>query len=199
MTREEHLEFCRICNHHKYDSGKGIICQLTNEIADFDPTCDSFDMDEQLKEQRLAKLVKNEMNQNIASQGKRFTNHILDTIFLIIFNIFFGMTLGVILAVLSPETLDSIEHMGVLQEYLLGFVVAMFYFSLFEIATGRTPAKFITKTKVVDENGNPASFESILIRSLCRFIPFEAFSFLGGEPVIGWHDSFSKTRVVVTK
>ncbi len=199
MTREEHLEFCRICNHHKYNSDKGIICNLTNEIADFDPTCDSFDIDEQLKEQRIAKLVKNEMNQNIASQGKRFTNHILDTIFLIIFNLLFGIILGLILAIVSPETLDSIANMSVLQEYLFGYIVAMFYFSLFEIATGRTPAKFITKTKVVDEHGNPPKTESILIRSLCRFIPFEAFSFLGGEPVVGWHDSLSKTRVVLIK
>jgi len=32
-------------------------------------------------------------------------------------------------------------------------------------------------------------------RTLCRYIPFEPFSFLGNKP-IGWHDSLSKTLVV---
>ena len=199
MNRQEHLEFCRVCNNHKYDSGKGIICQLTNEIADFDPKCDSFEENEQLKEQRIEKKEKNELNNNIASSGKRLANYLLDSVFLLIFNVIFGFALGIILAIFSPESLDGIDNMGMLLQYLLGFLVAMFYFTLFEVATGRTIAKYITKTKVVDEKGNHPNFDNILIRSLCRFIPFEVFSFLGSEPVVGWHDSLSKTRVIETK
>jgi len=33
---------------------------------------------------------------------------------------------------------------------------------------------------------------SIFIRTICRFIPFEAFSFFGKE---GWHDMISNTAV----
>ena len=48
---------------------------------------------------------------------------------------------------------------------------------------------------MVDINGEKPGTQEILIRSLCRLIPFDAFSFLGA-PDKGWHDSISKTYVV---
>jgi len=36
---------------------------------------------------------------------------------------------------------------------------------------------------------------SVLARTAIRCIPFEPFSFLGSDPE-GWHDNWSKTRVV---
>ena len=48
---------------------------------------------------------------------------------------------------------------------------------------------------VVLEDGTKPTTSDIVIRSLCRFIPFEAFSFLGDEGR-GWHDSLSDTYVV---
>ena len=71
----------------------------------------------------------------------------------------------------------------------------MIYYTTLEYTTGRTIAKHITKTKVVDENGKKPNFQAILIRSLCRFIPFEPLSFLG-EDKRGWHDKLSKTKVI---
>ncbi|WP_462319563.1 hypothetical protein [Marinilabilia sp.] len=48
---------------------------------------------------------------------------------------------------------------------------------------------------MVTETGESPGFRTILIRSLCRFIPFDALSFLGGEES-GWHDRISGTRVI---
>ena len=45
MRRKEHLEFCTICTLRSFNPNKGIICKLTNEIADFDPICNSFNKD----------------------------------------------------------------------------------------------------------------------------------------------------------
>ena len=42
MNRNDQLEFCKICENHKYDNHKGIICSLTNDKADFIETCPSF-------------------------------------------------------------------------------------------------------------------------------------------------------------
>ena len=42
MTREEHLKFCKICRNRKFDRDKGIVCNLTNEIADFENECPDF-------------------------------------------------------------------------------------------------------------------------------------------------------------
>jgi len=193
MTREERLKFCKVCRRKKNDLNQGIICSLTNKKADFEGNCDSFEEDIILKTQ--FEVSENKMLNKNASTGKRFANYIIDLIFFYIFSFLFGMFLGLILYVIAPSTLSIFEEDNILINYLFGFVAGMIYYSSFEILTGRTIAKFITKTKVVDEDGNPPDFGTIVIRSLCRFIPFEPFSFLGDEGK-GWHDKLSKTRVV---
>ena len=71
----------------------------------------------------------------------------------------------------------------------------LIYYTTIETLTGRSLGKFITKTKVVIYDGSKPTFNEILVRSLCRLIPLEHFSFLG-EDGNGWHDSISKTYVV---
>lgn len=44
-TREEHLEYCKICLNRKMNYQKGLICSLTDEIADFEETCVNFKED----------------------------------------------------------------------------------------------------------------------------------------------------------
>jgi hypothetical protein len=61
---------------------------------------------------------------------------------------------------------------------------------------GFTPFKIISGTRVTPTNGGKTSFGQVLIRTLARLIPFDAFSFIFGK---GWHDSISKTQVVYTK
>ena len=46
MTRKEHLAYCTICCNRKFSTNKGIICSLTDEIANFDPTCPEFKKDD---------------------------------------------------------------------------------------------------------------------------------------------------------
>ncbi|MFD0989910.1 hypothetical protein ACFQ1R_07370 [Mariniflexile jejuense] len=45
MTREQHLSYCKICLNRKMDIKKGLVCNLTNEIADFEETCENFKED----------------------------------------------------------------------------------------------------------------------------------------------------------
>lgn len=50
MTQRQHqLSFCEICRNKTFSSKKGIICQLTNDVASFDHTCPEFDEDPTLK------------------------------------------------------------------------------------------------------------------------------------------------------
>lgn len=79
--------------------------------------------------------------------------------------------------------------------YALMFIFLMSYYSIMEGLTGRTVGKFITKTRVVTITGERANFDTVLGRSLCRLIPFEPISFLLFDR--GWHDKFTKTRVVM--
>jgi len=78
---------------------------------------------------------------------------------------------------------------------LLHTVITTVYYGLFETLTQRSPGKYITGTKVVLRDGTKPGDGAILLRSLCRQIPFEILSFLGRFG-IGWHDMFSKTLVV---
>jgi hypothetical protein len=49
MTREQHLEFCKVCLNRTFDPKQGLICNLTNKIADFENNCENFNEDEKEK------------------------------------------------------------------------------------------------------------------------------------------------------
>lgn len=68
------------------------------------------------------------------------------------------------------------------------------YYFFFEYTLGRTPGKYITQTMVVTFNGNKPSLKSIVIRSICRLIPYDSFSYIFG--FTGLHDTISRTTVV---
>ena len=78
----------------------------------------------------------------------------------------------------------------------LGLAVIGAYYILFEYFFGKTPGKFITGTQVINVYGKKPGLDSLTIRTLSRFIPFEGFSCIGGR---GWHDKFSETYVVNDK
>jgi len=195
MTRTEHLKFCSICINQKDDMRKGIICGLTDQIADFEDTCGSFAEDSEVLEKLELEKIENEINDKMASQGKRFLNYLLDLVFIVIFILVFYFILGIILALVAPSTLSDMEEGNKLLQYLVSFIVSMIYYTSFEAVTGKSIAKYITKTKVVTEIGEKPNFKIIVIRSLCRFIPLEAFSFLFNDGS-GWHDTISSTKVI---
>jgi lipoprotein-releasing system ATP-binding protein len=83
--------------------------------------------------------------------------------------------------------------------FLITSVTAFVYYSVWEGLTGRTPGKLITQTKIFNlgDSSRPG-FVTGVLRSLCRFIPFEVFSLFSQHPV-GWHDSLPGTIVASSK
>lgn len=45
MTREEQLDSCLTCVNRKFTMDKGIVCNLTGRIADFEKECPDYDVD----------------------------------------------------------------------------------------------------------------------------------------------------------
>ena len=131
----------------------------------------------------------------LASHSQRFLNLLMDYIAqLFLFIIAFS-----IVSVIA-ETNGNKDFMANfikndIAQYTFVTCIALFYYNVFEIFFARTVGKFITQTIVVDENGEKPNHETILVRTLCRLIPFEILSFLG-MPARGWHDRISKTYVV---
>jgi uncharacterized RDD family membrane protein YckC len=192
MEREFQLNFCKRCKNQKFSIKSGLICRLTNQAAAFEESCTSFEEDKEMVN-RLNKINISD-NQN-SSTGKRFANYILDAIFYLIFSLVIGSLLGIFFAVFYPSLLTMFDSDNKILNYIYGFCVMSIYYLTSEALTGRTLAKLITRTKVVNENGNLPSFNAVVLRTLCRFIPFDALSFFSQDN-LGWHDRLSKTKVV---
>lgn len=120
---------------------------------------------------------------------RRLLNLFIDYFCYLIFALGIGAAIGVIGGEAAVDAIDQIPS------FLFGMIIISIYYILFEATTGRTPAKYLTGTMVVTIDGKKPGFGQIVIRTLCRFIPFEQFSFLGKNPR-GWHDKISKTIVV---
>ncbi len=195
MNREEQLAFCKVCVNQKKDFQRGILCSLTDEIADFETSCESFERDTAKEERLQERNIAYALEGKIASQGQRFANYIIDYLFLIGLGALVGAALGLLLGHFAPEHLSIFDEENRLLDYFYGFIIGTIYYSFFEGFTGRSIGKFFTRTKVVTEDGEDPDFGTIFVRSMCRYIPFDALSFLGSD-ASGWHDKFSKTRVV---
>lgn len=132
----------------------------------------------------------------LASKNMRFVNHLIDLIpqyavmYVISYSFFYiGEYTG-------DYALNNYwAEMSKLEDLFYSYSLMFIYYFSMESITDRTLGKYVTKTMVVLENGEKPTNQNIAKRSLCRMIPFDAFSFLGtlGK---GWHDSISKTYVV---
>lgn len=122
-----------------------------------------------------------------ATKWTRFLNLVLDTFI-------FGWLEDVLLGM--PSFVEFIMNTEIGYDWLLPTFLMTFYYVISEYAFGKSPAKFLTRTKVVSEFGERPDLGKLLVRNFVRIIPFEALSFLGSKG-IGWHDSLSKTYVVI--
>lgn len=124
-----------------------------------------------------------------ASLGLRFANLIVDRIAVV------GLVFGVSFAIGMFGGMSGVDWVEGAGQYIIGFGTTILYYAACESVFGRTLGKLVTGTKVIGEHGGKPSFGKALLRTLCRFIPFEPFSFFGSERR-GWHDSITRTWVI---
>jgi hypothetical protein len=65
--RNYHLSFCSICINRKFNFDKGFVCNITNEIANFEKDCVNYCCDEKEKE-KLEENLKIEIETNFPEQ-----------------------------------------------------------------------------------------------------------------------------------
>ncbi len=136
--------------------------------------------------QIIEKIVKEKNESNVVSSGVRLINFSIDFILWYIIAYIISLIMFV-----SDNTLIGI--LGYLT--LLGTYIG--YYAFMEIKYQKTIGKYITKTKVVKINGEKPENRDILIRTFCRLIPFDRFSFIFSKK--GFHDSLSDTIVINDK
>ena len=115
-----------------------------------------------------------------ASSEKRLFGHIIDIAFIII------------IAMLIEST--SMSELEIRLSYSAFYF--LYFFGLETTNGGKTIGKRLLKMSVINNKGENLSTTQIFIRCLCRFIPFDAISFLCGW---NWHDFLSTTYVVDDK
>jgi uncharacterized RDD family membrane protein YckC len=119
----------------------------------------------------------------------RFLNFLIDSII-------FGILSYIVVSLL-------VRYHSALQVYNIGllrftaFLIYFLYYFIFETVFSATPGKLITKSKLVEKNTFlKPSIPKVFVRTMCRFIPLEAFSiFFTGNNLV-WHDLLSKTIVI---
>lgn len=132
-----------------------------------------------------------------ASQNRRFLNLLVDNVILQVLSYASGVALG-FWYVTSNGGRFTEQDKAALQVtgFFLGLFVAYMYYFLLEVACQKTIGKMLTGTKVVSMDGSRPTIGQFAGRAAARFIPFEAFSFLGSQEPRGWHDSLTGTRVI---
>ena len=137
----------------------------------------------------IADVVVAPEDDELASRAQRFVNMLIDAVGYVLVGI-------VILAGLLLVDESFEERLDSANEYLLTIVFMTLYYLPLEALFGRTLGKLVTGTRTVSDTGGPPSFGQILGRTVARFIPFEAFTFLSGDRPVGLHDRASGTRVI---
>lgn len=191
MTREDYVEYCKMCKHKKFDSTNGVTCNLTNDIPNFNDQCAFFEEEENV----LKTTLVDKLEQNKASLGKRFTNYIIDIIFVTIIAGIIGFFYGMFIGYFRGSDIDIVPN-GSFFIRFLAYLMVFLYYTVFEASFGKTFGKMITNTKVVSTvNGEKPTFGTAMLRSIIRYVPFEVLSFFGKSNT-GWHDRWSNTIVV---
>jgi len=129
----------------------------------------------------LDKLEKVE-NFTLASQRQRFVIFFIDFLIINCLMIFL-MVIG------------DLFRSSNLEITIILSTIMLFYYTFSEYYWGKSIGKFFTKTKVLTDKGLKPDFSQCVQRSLSRLVLLEVFSFIAEHPV-GWHDKWSKTRVV---
>ncbi|MBI5474379.1 MAG: RDD family protein [Ignavibacteriae bacterium] len=136
--------------------------------------------------------MENNQSFKLAGRGKRIANFIVDMIAFFVVWILISLTLAVL--DFDYSYVDETGQQIPIASLILLIPTYWGYFLFTEYKFQKTLGKIITKTILVSDTGGKPSFKQILIRTLCRSIPFEYFSYFG--TVEGTHDRLSKTRVI---
>ena len=121
-----------------------------------------------------------------ADKGARLANAIIDSLLIFILILLFIYMLYFI----NPSLFEKWHYLP----DIIYIIIFIAYYLLFEGISGRTPGKWLTKTKVTGYGGNRPGLSRIFARTLLRMIPLDLLSFLFGS--LGLHDLLSRTTVV---
>jgi uncharacterized RDD family membrane protein YckC len=127
------------------------------------------------------------------SSGKRFMNLAIDTV---LYEILMLFIINPLIRLVFGKAFTA-NFWG---NWMFALLIMFLYYFVFELVFQKTPAKFITGTKVVLDDGSKPNASAIAKRTLTRLVPFEAVSMYTGKELekkgTWWHDRWTATRVI---
>lgn len=146
----------------------------------------------------LLQDIEQDISLEYASVGARFLNLLIDSIFYYGVIIAVGAAFGIIFMSTGENIPTSFlvraDFTSLLLQYILSYTVYIGVYTVLEgAARGKTLGKLITGTRALRIDGENLTWRDAFLRSLCRIVPFEAFSSFGGHP---WHDKWTDTIVI---
>jgi uncharacterized RDD family membrane protein YckC len=133
-----------------------------------------------------------EFKSSLATKNRRFINFFIDQVIIV-----GGLILSDMIPVSGNEGISlTISHaLGIdYSNFILIYMGGLYflYYFVFETLFQKTPAKFLTSTKVVMTDSSKPSAGTIAARTLCRLVPFDVFS---EKDLTWWHDRWTSTVV----
>ena len=140
-------------------------------------------------EQELTKkeIKKNEIDSSKVTTLTRFIHFFIDMIG-------FFLTAMILSVVFDLFVHTSDKSTYALFGYLMMLISFFLYYVFMEYKFQKTIGKFLTKTKVVMNDGRKPELNEIIIRTAFRLIPFDQISYLFTKN--GFHDRLSNTTVI---
>ncbi len=188
MAQRSDEELIKILTIHKQDYQPEAVECAEIELKKRNLSLDNIQtIEEELKADNEQQI---KIESNVANSMLRLVNFLVDAIsYLVLFFIIAG-TIGLLLAGTDQVILGFINFVLLITLYFT-------YYIVLEVKLGKTLGKMLTKTMVVKSNGESPTSTDIFIRTLCRFIPFDQFSYIFTKN--GFHDYLSKTTVIKNK
>jgi antitoxin component YwqK of YwqJK toxin-antitoxin module len=127
MTRNEHLKFCKKCQNRKFDPQRGLICNLTDQIADFEGECKDFIHDETVKEEAIPEDINDieiiaELPEDI--KGKLRLHQ--DLLYAFVGGLFLSILSALLWALITVATEYQIGYMAIGVGFIVGMGVRFF-------------------------------------------------------------------------
>lgn len=185
MSLKSDNELIEIVTNQREKYNKSAITDAENEIRNR-----NLDIDLSEYAENVSYEDKNIYIQKDVTLNSRFYNFIIDSA------IVYLTTIIIILFFKENYNNSTIDLKNTTYMFIRIFTILVYYI-LFEYFFCRTIGKYITNTKVVKLDGEKPNFETILGRTLSRFIPFDVPSFFFSDN--GFHDRFSDTKLIYSK
>jgi uncharacterized RDD family membrane protein YckC len=188
MSKRTDEELVKIVTLHRMDYQPKAIEAAEREI-DL-RKLDAAKIDKLKDEAASQRKEQEEIDSVIVSSITRLLHFLVDTVVVFLLAIFLSIVPGVFK---TQYTIVGVKLIAA----ILFFTSFMIYYTLMEFKFQKTLGKYLTKTRVVIENGQNPGLKDILIRTICRFIPLDRLSFV--FTTNGIHDYLSKTTVIKDK